>query len=118
MRHRLRSQTSLLVLPSRDRGVGRTDFTLQVFAPAGSAVSLDRIDRPLAFSHAVEGTITTKTAGGHSGWPSYGVNPQFRLDLGSSAGSEKAELRVELRGDAEVPWNVKVLWSAGRVVHE
>ena len=27
-------------------------------------------------------------------------------------------MRVELTGDAGVPWNVKMLWSSGELIHE
>jgi hypothetical protein len=35
---------------------------------------------------------------------------------GGTAGVK--EVRVELTGDAGVPWNVKILWSSGELIHE
>lgn len=127
-------QSTLLVLPSRDRGIGRTDFTLQAFASPLTAISLERIYRPLEYTTSVSGAITARSAGGHSGWSDYGINPQYRLVLGDtspalpngsrdtningSGGKVAKEVRVELSGDAAVPWNVKLLWSDGGLVHE
>lgn len=40
-------------------------------------------------------------------------------DGGRGAGDGvKAEVRIALSGDVEVPWNVKLLWSSEGVVHE
>lgn len=33
-------------------------------------------------------------------------------------GRMAGEVRVELQGDTGVPWNVKLLWSDGGLVHE
>jgi hypothetical protein len=83
----------------------------------------------LTYNTSVSGAITARSAGGHSGWPDYGINPQYRLTLGdisSSAGSaltngsakKVKEVRIELSGDTGVAWNVKLLWSKGELVHE
>lgn len=131
--------TTLLVLPSRDRGLGRTDFTLQSFGPTRTSLTLERIRGTLPFAQTVRGSISGKSAGGHSGHPDYGRNPQFRVVLGDGHDGRSgatngngnghgygyvhgkkvgAEVRVGLVGDKSVPWNIKLLWSSGGVVHE
>lgn len=122
-RHTLRSgSTSLLVTASRDRGVSRSDFTLQAFSPSGSSISLERISTTLPFSKTISGAITSRSAGGHTGWSSYGSNPQYRINIDDSTnagrGGKKGEVRMQVTGEGDEPWNVKLLWSDGRLVHE
>ncbi|KAK4687428.1 calpain-7, partial [Tremellales sp. Uapishka_1] len=89
-----RANTNLLVMASRDRGVFQTDFTLQAFAPKGNA-------------------------GGHAGYPSHMINPQYRLDLSAQTrSSRKAVVRIILRGEKDLPWNVKMVHGRGELVFE
>lgn len=129
-RHTLRSDnpTNLLITPSRDRGVSRSDFTIHVFSPKDSSISLERISTTLAFSQTVSGSLTSRSAGGHAGWPSYGSNPQYKVTIGDPSASngggtggrgiKKGELRLQAGGVGDEPWNVKLIWSDGGLVHE
>ncbi|KAI9632395.1 calpain-like protease palB/RIM13 [Dioszegia hungarica] len=122
-RHTIRSAgpTTLLVVPSRDRGVSRSNFTLQAFSPPGSTLSLERISTTLPFSQSVSGALTSRSAGGHAGWPSYGSNPQYKVTIGNSAASgskRRGNVRLQVGGEGEGPWNIKLLWSNGGLVHD
>lgn len=65
--------------------------------------------------------MTSRSAGGHAGWPSYGSNPQYSITIGEPSdapGKRKGEVRMQVGGNEEGPWNVKLLWSDGGLVYE
>jgi calpain-7 len=108
-------------MPLRDRGLYRTDFTLQAFAPDHLSIDLERISTTLPFSTTIKGNLTGRNAGGHAGLPSWIDNPQFKLTVAASQGSRRVaadKLRVMLQGDTDMAWNVKVLWGKGELVSE
>ncbi|RSH94436.1 cysteine protease [Saitozyma podzolica] len=113
-----RSQTRLLLIPSRDRGLSRTDFSLQVLSSPQTALSFERIALSLPFSQSVAGALTSRNAGGHPGFPSFGSNPQYRVTVSAPSRGGKAEMRVAVRGDREVAWGVKLLWGRGELVFD
>jgi calpain-7 len=113
-----RSRTRLLLIPSRDRGLSRTDFTLQVLSSPQTVLSLERIALSLPFLQSVAGALTSRNAGGHPGFPSFGSNPQYRVTVSAPSRGGKAEMRVAVRGDREVAWGVKLLWGRGELVFE
>jgi hypothetical protein len=104
----------------RDRGLHKTDFTLQAFAAAGAHLSLDRVSTSLPFSVDIAGSLTAKNAGGRVGLPTWIDNPQYKLVVGSSQARQSLErsLRVTLQGDAEMAWNIAVLHGQGEPVSE
>jgi calpain-7 len=108
-------------MPLRDRGLYRTDFTLQAFAPDDLSISLERISTTLPFSASIAGKLTSRNAGGHAGLPSWIDNPQFKLTVAAPQGLRRSgadTLRVVLQGETEMAWNVKVLWGKGELVSE
>jgi calpain-7 len=114
-----RSSTTLLIVPSRDRGIYRTDFTLEAFASFGSDLRLTRINQSLPFTQLIPGSLTTRNAGGNPGWPSWMQNPQYKLVISSPPSRiGQGVLRVLLNGDKALAWNAKVLWGTGELVHE
>jgi calpain-7 len=128
-RHTVRSTnvTHLLITPSRDRGLSRSDFTLHALGADGSSLSLDRMSNTLPFSQTVSGSLGARSAGGHAGCASYGSNPQYRItvvdapssgQVGTVEKREKGQVRMQVGGQGEGPWNVKMLWSEGGLVHE
>lgn len=116
-----RSGTSLTIMPLRDRGLYRTDFTLQAFAPDNLSINLERISTTLPFSTTITGQMTSRNAGGHAGLPSWIDNPQYKLVVAAPQGVRRAAadaLRVVLQGETDMAWNVKVLWGKGELVSE
>ncbi|ORX36377.1 hypothetical protein BD324DRAFT_651615 [Kockovaella imperatae] len=114
-----RSNTSLLVIPTRDRGIFRTDFTLRSFAPSQYSMNLERISRILAFSTSIQGDLTKRNSGGHPGWPSWVDNPQYALRISpGDRGGAKSLIRITLSGISELAWNVKLLWGKTGLVTE
>ncbi|ORY29529.1 hypothetical protein BCR39DRAFT_531983 [Naematelia encephala] len=122
VRYQLRHpRSSLLVVPSRDRGLYRTDFTLQAFAPSGTTMDLQRVSRTLAFSQTVTGELTSRNSGGHSGLSSWMSNPQYRFEVLPRAAAkvtqQAGQVKVMLCGDKSLAWNVKILWGRGELVY-
>jgi len=120
-RHTIRkTSTSLIILPLRDRGLYRTDFTLQAFAPTGVNLSLERVSTSLPFSASLSSSLTTRNAGGHAGRPSWIDNPQYKLVVSPSQAGKRSykPLRIMLQGDKEMAWNAKLLWGKGELAFE
>ncbi|GMK56635.1 hypothetical protein CspeluHIS016_0304750 [Cutaneotrichosporon spelunceum] len=103
-------QNVLSAVPSRDRGLLQTGFTLRAFASPGTQLQLSRVGLTVPYSEEVRGALTKRTAGGHPGYPSHSKNPQYKLVV-----ERKGTLRLTLKGAAELAWNVKLLWGAERV---
>ncbi|KAK1920912.1 calpain-like protease palB/RIM13 [Papiliotrema laurentii] len=121
-RHQIRRpHTTLTVLPLRDRGVYRTDFTLHAYAPSGSTVDLERVSTTYPFSTSLSGRLSSKTAGGRAGLASWVNNPQYKLDVSSPhTSSQRPTLgsRMTLQGDGSLAWNAKILRGNGDLVFE
>ncbi|EIW69089.1 hypothetical protein TREMEDRAFT_39376 [Tremella mesenterica DSM 1558] len=119
VKHRLRRCSgTLLIIPSRDRGIFQTSFTLRVFAPPSSTLSLERISQSLPFDQTIENTLTSRTAGGNPGQPTYMFNPQYSLQISEDSFRKKGVLRVSVRGGKEIAWNVSIVWGKGERVFE
>ncbi|WVQ94450.1 hypothetical protein IAU59_001529 [Kwoniella sp. CBS 9459] len=113
-----RSESSLLVIPARDRGNFQTGFTVQAFASSGSVLSLERISRTLPFSQSLSGTLNSRNAGGHPGHPTHMINPQYALTIHSPPRNGKVSGRITLQGEKEIAWNVKLLWGKGDLISD
>ncbi|WVQ83588.1 hypothetical protein IAT38_005729 [Cryptococcus sp. DSM 104549] len=118
-RYQLRRPSStLLIIPARDHGIFQTGFTLQALSPASTTLSLERVSRTMPFSETISGSLTSRNAGGHPGWPSHMVNPQYRLEVKPPPRGGAVKGRVMLYGDMEVAWNVRLLWGQGELVFD
>lgn len=119
VRYQLRRPTSdLTLIPSRDRGIDQTGFTLNAFAPASISLSLERISRTLPFTQRISGNLTDRSAGGHPGWPTHMTNPQYKVVVRPGEGKSEISGRIILHGEKDVPWNVKLIWGRGQLVYE
>ncbi|OXB33391.1 calpain-like protease palB/RIM13 [Cryptococcus neoformans] len=119
VRYQLRRPTTdLTLIPSRDRGMDQTGFTLNVFAPASISLSLDRISRTLPFTQRILGNLTDRSAGGHPGWPTHMTNPQYKVVVRPGEGKNEISGRIVLHGEKDVPWNAKLIWGKGQLVYE
>ena len=118
VRYTLRERDyTLRVIPARDRGLFRTDFTLQAFSPPSAILSFERISQELPFAQVLSKTLTRRNTGGHTGLPTWIDNPQYRLTVSPNPlANGKAIVRVLLSGERNMSWNVKLLWGRGEFV--
>jgi calpain-7 len=71
----------------------------------------------------ISGNLSTRTSGGNHTYPTFMLNPQYKLTIRpstSTQGNELVNLRAPLivsaKGPKDLPLNVKVVWTAdGRV---
>jgi calpain-7 len=67
----------------------------------------------------VTGSFTSKTAGGNRTYPTFMINPQYRLWLHpSNLKSEKAKVTLTLQAGKDLPVNVAMVWSQGQRISE
>ncbi|ODO06320.1 calpain-like protease palB/RIM13 [Cryptococcus wingfieldii CBS 7118] len=113
-----RPSSSLIVVPSRDRGVYQTGFTLKAFAPEGVSLELTRLSRTMPFSETITGSLDSRNAGGQPGWPTHMINPQYRVVVQPTRRREKASGRITVRGDKDLTLNARLVWGKGELVFE
>ncbi|WVQ73824.1 hypothetical protein IAR50_003405 [Cryptococcus sp. DSM 104548] len=113
-----RPSSSLIIVPSRDRGVYQTGFTLKLFAPERVSLQLNRLPRTMPFSESVTGSLNSRNAGGHPGWPTHMINPQYNVVVQPTREREKASGRIILRGDKDIALNARLVWGRGELVFE
>ncbi|OCF58147.1 calpain-like protease palB/RIM13 [Kwoniella mangroviensis CBS 10435] len=113
-----RSSSTILVIPARDRGNFQTGFTLNAFAAQGSTLTLERISQSMPFSQVISGSLNSRNAGGHPGYPTHLLNPQYKVMLRSPPRGGNIEGRITLQGEKERAWNVKLLWGKGELVYD
>jgi calpain-7 len=111
-----RAETILIVVPARDRGLYRTDFTLQALASSSTTITLERIRHSLPFKKVVTGALSQRNAGGHAGWPSWMNNPQYTLTVSPGGPKRLVVFNVILTGDKGMAWNAKLMWGRGELV--
>ncbi|WWC87652.1 uncharacterized protein L201_002542 [Kwoniella dendrophila CBS 6074] len=112
------AESSLLVIPARDRGNFQTAFTLNTFVSEGSTLSLDRISQTMPFFQCISGSLNSRNAGGHPGNPTHLLNPQYKVVLGPPTRGLKLKGRIALQGHKEKAWNVKLLWGKGELISD
>jgi calpain-7 len=71
----------------------------------------------------VEGTLTSKNAGGNSTHPTFMVNPQYHLRIhppkhATSPAARKADVSLTMQIGRDVPVNIAVAWSQGHRIFE
>ncbi|KAJ7603725.1 hypothetical protein B0H17DRAFT_1222383 [Mycena rosella] len=117
----LQSSGSLSVFASYDGNAPEVGFTLSVYAPSTVSVAWEEKMPVPPFSSKVEGTLTSKNAGGNSTHPTFMVNPQYHLRINppKHAGSaRKADVSLIMQMGRDVPVNIAVAWSQGSRVFE
>ncbi|KAJ6631453.1 hypothetical protein B0H10DRAFT_2207112 [Mycena sp. CBHHK59/15] len=120
----LPSQTSgtLSVFASYDGQAPEIGFTLSVYAPASAKIAWDESVPTPPFYSKVEGTLTSKNAGGNSTHPTFMVNPQYHLRIHppkqASLSAKKANVSMTMQMGRDVPVNISVAWSQGNRIFE
>ena len=67
----------------------------------------------------VEGTFTSKNAGGNCTYPSFMINPQYRLIVHSTGPNfGKVNVTLTLRCGKDLPVNVAMVWAEGQRLSE
>ncbi|KAJ7125274.1 hypothetical protein C8R44DRAFT_875091 [Mycena epipterygia] len=116
------SSSSLSVLASYDGQASEVGFTLSVYAPSTANITWDESLPAPPFSSKVEGTLTSKNAGGNSSHPTFMVNPQYHLRIHppkhTSPSAKKANVSLTMQMGKDVPVNVAVAWSQGSRIFE
>ncbi|KAJ7270120.1 hypothetical protein B0H12DRAFT_1310818 [Mycena haematopus] len=122
---RLPAQTSglLSVFAAYDGQAAEVGFTLSVYAPATTKLAWDESVPTPPFTSKVEGTLTSKNAGGNSTHSTFMVNPQYHLRIhppkpSTSSVTRKADVSLAMQIGREVPVNITVAWSQGGRIFE
>ncbi|KAJ6497495.1 hypothetical protein C8R45DRAFT_1093864 [Mycena sanguinolenta] len=122
---RLPAQASglLSVFAAYDGQSAEVGFTLSVYGPATANLAWDESVPTPPFTSKVEGTLTSKNAGGNSTHPTFMVNPQYHLRIhppkhSISSAARKADVSLAMQVGREVPVNITVAWSQGGRIFE
>ncbi|KAF9653758.1 cysteine proteinase [Thelephora ganbajun] len=114
---------SLSLIASYDGAVEEVGFTITAFSTIPS-LSWDEISTKLPFSHKVDGTFTSKNAGGNYTNPSYMRNPQYHLRINPEERGQvigrgaKSRVVLVAQTDRDAPLNISVVWSDGSRVFD
>ncbi|KAF8150612.1 hypothetical protein B0H34DRAFT_801552 [Crassisporium funariophilum] len=118
---------TLTILASYDGDHSEVGFTLSAYAKKDmNAAWIENTPAP-PYTAKVEGTLTSKNAGGNYTYPTFMVNPQYhlvihppnaRLQNTVNGRTEKAKATLTLQTSKDMPVNVAVVWSQGQRVAE
>ena len=81
-------------------------------------------DQRFVLVNQVDGTFTSKNAGGNHANPSYMRNPQYHLRINPQEGGQavgrgsKARVVLVAQTNRNAPLNISVVWSDGSRVFE
>ena len=81
-------------------------------------MSLARITRSLPFLQTNKGNLTSRNAGGHAGWPTWMINPQYNIVIPTALNDREKQLDIILTAKKDIAWNVKLLLGNGNLVTE
>ncbi|KAJ6491676.1 hypothetical protein C8R47DRAFT_976286 [Mycena vitilis] len=114
---------TLSVFAAYDGQAAEVGFTLSVYAPATAKIAWDEIAPRPPFTQKVDGTLTSKNAGGNSAHPTFMVNPQYHLRIhppkhATTPAARKAEVSLTMQTGRDVPANIAVAWSQGGRIFE
>ncbi|KAJ6590028.1 hypothetical protein DFH09DRAFT_1307482 [Mycena vulgaris] len=115
----LQSSGSLSVFASYDGHASEVGFTVSVYAPSTVNIAWDEKVPAPPFSWKVDGSLTSKNAGGNSTLPSFMVNPQYHLRIRPPKHTaRKADVSLTMQMGRDVPVNIAVAWSQGGRIFE
>ncbi|OCB90124.1 cysteine proteinase [Sanghuangporus baumii] len=95
-------------------------FSVQVYCDSAELTWIDH-PRKTAYERLIEGTFSSRNAGGNSTYPTFMNNPQYWLRLHSEnvadqAGSvekmRKGTVRLTVEGQRDVPFNAMLIWRS------
>ncbi|KAJ7655627.1 hypothetical protein DFH06DRAFT_480739 [Mycena polygramma] len=114
---------TLSVFAAYDGQAAEVGFTLSVYAPATAKIAWDESVPKPPFTQKVDGTLTSKNAGGNSAHPTFMVNPQYHLRIhppkhATTPAARKAEVLLTMQIGRDVPVNIAVAWSQGGRIFE
>ncbi|KAJ7287023.1 hypothetical protein C8J57DRAFT_1282596 [Mycena rebaudengoi] len=105
-----------------DGAAPEVGFTLSVYAPDTAKVAWNESVPAPPFSSKVEGTLTSKNAGGNSTYPTFMVNPQYHLRIHppkhAAQSGKKANVSLNMQMGRDAPINIAVAWSQGNRIFE
>lgn len=89
-----------------------TRYSLFVYS-LGS-VRLGDIPERLLHTVTIHDSLSTRTSGGNSSYPTFMNNPQYHFQIKPTAGSNAGvPVRCTVQGSKDVPLNIMVVWSGG-----
>ncbi|KAG9094077.1 cysteine protease [Ceratobasidium sp. 370] len=111
------------LIASRDGSGPEVGYTLSIYSHA--SIDLEAVTRVLGYIKTVNGTFTSKTAGGNASLATFMNNPQYRVcvsgggsrSAGSSANA-RTPIKITVEGPRTLPLNVKLVWSGGQRVSD
>ncbi|QRV98316.1 calpain family cysteine protease [Ceratobasidium sp. AG-Ba] len=113
----------LSLIASRDGNGPEVGYTLSVYSH--EQLKLEFVTRVLGYIKTVNGTFTTKTAGGNPSLPTFMNNPQYRVSVGEggvkdarSCKSGRIPIKLTVEGPRTIALNVKLVWSGGQRVSD
>ncbi|KAL5504667.1 RIM13 [Sanghuangporus vaninii] len=95
-------------------------FSVQVYCDSAELVWVDH-PRKTAYERLIEGTFSSRNAGGNSTYPTFMNNPQYWLRLhseniadqvGSVEKMRKGTVRLTVEGQRDVPFNAMLIWRS------
>ncbi|KAH7925291.1 cysteine proteinase [Leucogyrophana mollusca] len=89
-----------------------------VTAYSSRKISWDTTIPSPPYTAKIDGTLTSKNAGGNCTHPTYMVNPQYHLQIhpdqkGAQYAGTKAGVVFAVQGPRDMPLNITVVWSSG-----
>ncbi|KAJ7725649.1 hypothetical protein DFH07DRAFT_758588, partial [Mycena maculata] len=116
------SSGSLFIFASYDGQAAEVGFSLSVYAPSTTSITWDESVPAPPFTSKIEGTLTSKNAGGNNTHPSFMVNPQYHLRIHppkqANLSTRKANVSLTMQMGRDVAVNVAVAWTQGGRVFE
>ncbi|KAG1739095.1 uncharacterized protein EDB91DRAFT_1237555 [Suillus paluster] len=123
---------SLYLLACYDGQFEEVGFTITAYSYSSIAISWDTVVPPPRYTHKIDGTLTSKTAGGNCTHPTYMVNPQYHLRLHNASPSpstckrhsanantnSKTQVILTAHSTRDISLNVTAVWSQGERISE
>ncbi|KAG8738243.1 cysteine protease [Ceratobasidium sp. 414] len=114
---------TISLIASRDGSGLEVGYTLSIYSHA--SINLGAVTRVLGYIKTVNGTFTSKTAGGNASLATFMNNPQYRIcvsgggsrDAGGSV-SARTPIKITAEGPRTLPLNMKLVWSGGQRVSD
>ncbi|KAF9485226.1 cysteine proteinase [Pholiota conissans] len=110
----------LSISVSYDGDAREVGFTVTVYAKASTKISWVESKTTPPYASSLEGSFTSKTAGGNCAYPTFMINPQYQLTIHPQAKqqSNKAKVNLDLQTNKDIPVNLAMVWSQDQRISE
>ncbi|KAF8199531.1 hypothetical protein BJ912DRAFT_1020136 [Pholiota molesta] len=110
----------LSISASYDGDAREVGFTITVYAKDSTKVAwLENKSTP-PYTSTLEGSFTSKTAGGNCTYPTFMINPQYQLTVHpqNKQPGNKAKVTLNLQTNRDIPVNIAMVWSKNQRISE